>query len=344
VAREEEQVGITRRTTVGLIAVAALVAAALGSQMALAQGDGAGTSDDALLERLDELEVSLPAVVPSDVGIDPEETWGTIDGDFGGAAATIDTLSDDLRSLFRDADDAEGVVAEAVSNVSRGWLDLGEAYDALAEWEANDLAFPLDTQDDQGVATGADEARGDAERGLRHLLAGQERHLAGYVALREEGAAPDAEAQARLDSRAAEAEEFDEQLRPLIHRLLSLSTTMVLMPTDRFETDAPGVEARARSFTVTCIDREAYLEAQQGASPGDLPSAEELAAELGLTQERIDCPELPDGAGDPLAPAEGAADGDADDAADDADTDDAVADADADETPDADDDDAGADE
>lgn len=317
-AREEEQVGITRRTTVGLIAVAALVAAALGSQMALAQGDGSAASDDALLERLDDLEGSLPDVVPTDVGIDPEETWGTIDGDFGGAAATIDTLSEDLQSLFRDADDAEGVVAEAVSNVARGWLDLGEAYDALAEWEANDLAFPLDTQDDEGVATGADEARGDAERGLRHVLAGQERHLAGYVALREEGAAPDAEAQARLDARAAEAEEFDEQLRPLIHRLLSLSTTMVLVPTERFETDAPGVEARARSFTVTCIDREAYLEMQEGASAGDVPSAEEIAEGLGLAQERIDCPELPEGAGgDPLAPT-GAGD-DAGDEADDAD-------------------------
>ena len=318
--------GITRSTTIGLVAVAALVAAALGSQMAFAQGDGnGGTSDDALLERLDDLEISLPAIAPSDVQLDPEETWGTLEGDFGGAAATIDTLDDDLRSLFRDSDDAEGVVAEAVSNVTRGWLDLGEAYDALAEWEANDLAFPLDTEDDEGVATGADEARGDAERGLRHVLAAQERHLAGYVALREEGAAPEADAQARLDSRAAEAEEFDEQIRPLIHELLSLSTTMVLMPAERFETDAPGVEARARSFTITCIDREAYMEMQQGASAGDVPSAEEIAEELGLTQERIDCPDLPEGAGGgPMAPVDGAADDDADEL-------DAVADADEDD-------------
>jgi hypothetical protein len=319
VAFEEEHVGTTRRTTVGVIAAVALLAAALGTQVALAQGDGAGgdASDADLLERLDEVEPTLPGLLPTDVSIEAEEAWGTLDGDFGGAAATIGTVESELRSLFRDADDAEGTVAEAVSNVARGWLDLGEAYDALGEWEANDLAFPLDTEDDEGVATGADEVRGDAERGLRHVLRGHERLLVGYVALREEGAAEDPQAQARLDARAAEAEDFDEELRPLVHRMLSLSTTMVLRPTDRFETDAPGVEARARSFTVTCIDREAYLELQAGADAGDLPSAEELSELTGLDAERIDCPDLPEGAGEsPMAPAESPEPDDADDEAD----------------------------
>ena len=315
--------GTTRRTTVGLIAAVALLAAALGTQVALAQGDAAGgASDGELLERLDEVEPSLPGLQPTDVGIEAEETWGTLDGDFGGAAATIDTVEADLRSLFRDADDAGGTVAEAVSNVARGWLDLAEAYDALGEWEAHDLAFPLETEDDEGVATGADEVRGDAERGLRHVLRGHERLLVGYVALREEGAAEDPQAQARLDARAAEAEDFDEELRPLVHRLLSLSTTMVLLPTDRFETDAPGVEARARSFTVTCIDREAYLELQAAGADGDVPSAEELSELTGLDAERIDCPELPEGAADgALAPAEAPEAEDTDDVEDDEDED-----------------------
>ena len=310
--------GTTRRTTVAVIAAVALLAAALGTQVALAQGDGApGASDADLLERLDEVEPTLPGLLPTDVSIEPDETWGTLDGDFGGAAATIDTVESELRSLFRDADDAEGTVAEAVSNVARGWLDLGEAYDALGEWEAHDLAFPLDTEDDEGVATGADEVRGDAERGLRRVLRGTERLLVGYVALREEGAAEDPQAQARLDARAAEAEDFDGETRPLVHRMLSLSTTMVLLPTDRFETDAPGVEARARSFTVTCIDREAYLELQAAGDDGDVPSAEELSELTGLDAERIDCPELPEGAADgALTPAE------ADDTADDDEDDD----------------------
>lgn len=298
--------GITRRTTVGVIATVALLAAALGAQVALAQGDGAtGASDADLLERLDEIEPTLPGLLPTDVEIAAEETWGTLDGDFGGAAATVETVEADLRSLFRDADDAEGTVAEAVSNVARGWLDLGEAYDALGEWESHDLAFPLDTEDDEGVATGADEVRGVAERGLRHVLRAHQRLLVGYVALREQGAAEDPQAQARLDARAAEAEDFDEALRPLVHRMLSLSTTMVLVPTERFETDAPGVEARARSFTVTCIDREAYLELQAGGDAGDVPSPEELADVVGVGQERIDCPQLPEGVENgPLEPAE----------------------------------------
>ena len=296
--------GTTRRTTTGLVAAVALLAAALGTQVASAQGDDAtGAPDSELLERLDDLEPTLPDALPTDVEIEEDETWGTLDGDFGGAAATIDTVADDLRGLFRDADDAEGTVAEAISNVARGWLDLNEAYDALAEWEAHDLAFPLETEDDQGVATSADEVRGDAERGLRHVLRGQQRLLAGYVALREEGPAEDAAAQARLDGRAAEAEEFDAETRPLVHRLLSLSTTMVLRPADRFETDAPGVESRARSMTITCFDREAYLELQQDANAGDQPSPEELSALVDAGQERIDCPDLPDGAGgDPLQP------------------------------------------
>jgi hypothetical protein len=297
VAREEEHVGTTRRTTVTLVAAGALLAAALGTQVALAQGDQepAGPPDGELLQRLDELEPTLPGLLPEDVGVDAEGSWGTIEGDFGGAATTTDTVTADLESLFHDADDAEGVVADAVSNVARGWLDLGQAYGALAEWESNDLAFPLETRDDDGVATGADEVRGDAERGLRHVLRGHDRLLAGYVALREEGAADDAEAQARLDARAGESEEFDEELRPLVHRLLSLSTTMVIVPADRFETDAPGVEARARTYTVTCVDRELYLEAGEGDDAGDVPSAEDVPDGVGA-DERLDCPDLPEGA------------------------------------------------
>ena len=294
----------SRRLTTGLVALVALLAAALGAQVAVAQGDdgeAAGAGDDALLERLDALEGQLPAdPPPTDVEIDPEETWGTIDGDFGGPRATLSTLVPDLESLFHDADDAEGPVADAVASVARGWLDLHEAYIALAEWEASDLAFPLETTDDDGVATGADDLRGDAERGLRQVLVGQDRLLTGYVALREEGAAPEPQMQARLDGRAADAVSFDEEIRPLIHRLLSLPTTMVIVPTQRFETSAPGVEARARSYTITCIDRQAYAELDPDAGTGEVPAAEETP-ELVDPADRVDCPDLPDGLeGDPF--------------------------------------------
>jgi hypothetical protein len=316
---EEDQVGDSRRVTVGLVTVVALLVAALGAQMALAQGDDGptGTGDEQLIERLDALDGQLPSPPPPvGIEIDPEETWGTIEGDFGGPRATLDTVAAELESLFTDADDGETRVSEAVASAARGWLDLREAYAALAEWEANDLAFPIDATDDDGVPTGADDVRGDAERGLRHVLVAADRHLEGYVTLREEGAAPDPQMQARLDARAADAETFDEEIRPLIHRLLSLPTTMLLVPTQRFETSAPGVEARARSYTITCVDREAYAEASSAAGPGDVPSAEETPELLEPGADRIDCPDLPEGVeGDPLTPAQD--DGDDEDDEDD---------------------------
>jgi hypothetical protein len=318
---EEDQVGKSRRVTVGLVTTVALLAAALGAQMAFAQGDDGttGTGDEQLIERLDALDGQLPSPPPpTGIEIDPEETWGTIEGDFGGPRATLDTVAAELESLFTDADDGDTRVAEAVASAARGWLDLREAYAALAEWEANDLAFPLDATDDDDVATGADEVRGHAERGLRQVLVAADRHLEGYVTLREEGAAPDPQMQARLDARAADAEAFDEEVRPLIHRLLSLPTTMLIVPTQRFETSAPGVEARARSYTITCVDREAYAEASSEVGAGDVPSAQETPDLLEPGDDRLDCPDLPEGIeGDPLAPA----DGDADDEDEDEDAD-----------------------
>jgi hypothetical protein len=285
-----------------LVALAVAMAASLcvGATVAVAQQDDApaATGDGALLERLDALEASLPVdPAPTAVTVVEDETWGTFEGDVAGAAATLDTLEPELLSLYVDADDADGVVADAVADVARGWLDLHQGLEELAVWEAADLAFPIDASDDEDVATDADDLRGRAEAGLRLVLGGRQRHLAGYVALREAGAA-DPEAQSRLDARAADAEAFDQDLRPELHRLLTLRTTQVLVPVDRFETSAPGVNARARSMQVTCVDRQAYLDATTGDTP--VEGAEEVEvtdveAALGLLEAgttRADCPDL----------------------------------------------------
>jgi hypothetical protein len=286
------------RAVAMILALAAVaIAASIGVGAAVAQqqeGDEVAGSDDAsLLERLDALEAQLPATpATTDVELDAETTWGTLEGDAGSVRAVLDTLEPELRRLFVDADDADGPVADAVGTVARGWLDLWQGTGALATWESNDLAFPLDTTDDDEVATGADELRGQAEKGLELVLQGRARHLTGYVALRELGEA-DPAAQARLDSRAAEAETFDAEVRPLVVRLLSQRTTEVLVPTERFTSNAPGVEARARSLQVTCIDREAL--AEQG-----IVLDEETLAELeAATPERSDCPDLPEAADAP---------------------------------------------
>jgi hypothetical protein len=157
----------------------------------------------------------------------------------------------------------------------------------LAEAEVADLAFPLDTFDDDGVATGADELRGQVETGLDLLLLGQARHLAGYGLLRDLGEAP-LPAQLRIDDRARSAEEFDQEIRPLVLTMLSRPTASVLVTADRFETDAPGVRPRANSMTVVCVDRDA-LEELGGVA------TEEALAQLG-DAARVDCDDLP-GAG-----------------------------------------------
>jgi hypothetical protein len=286
-----------------LAATAAAIAAVLcvGATVAVAQQEDAvpqGTGDDALLARLDALEPSLPAdVPPTAVTLDEESTWGTFDGDVTGAAATLTTVEPDLRSLYVDADDADSPVAEAVADVARGWLDLHQGLDELTFWETHDLAFPLDASDDEDVATDADELRGRAEAGLRLVLTAQERHLAGYVSLREAGVA-EPDAQARFDARAADAEAFHVDVRPLVHELLSLRSTAVLVPVDRFETTAPGVDARARTMRVTCIDRQAYLDATtdtplEGAEEVDVTDVEAAMTLFGAEGRSV-CPELGD--------------------------------------------------
>ncbi len=287
---------VAPRRRVLALAVALVAALSIGATVAVAQQDDApapAAGDDALLERLDALEATLPVdPAPTGVTIDDEQTWGTFDGDVTGAAAILATVEPDLLSLYVDADDAAGAVAEAVAEVARGWLDLKQGLDQLAAWEAADLTFPIDASDDDDVATDADELRGRAEAGLRLILGARERHLIGYTGLRAAGAAP-AEAQSRFDSRAAQAETFDQDIRPLVHRLLSLRTTQVLVPVDRFETSAPGVNARARSMTVTCVDRDAYLEAGPDGATATDPSLSDPAVPPTVTAPRADCPDLP---------------------------------------------------
>lgn len=286
---------VTRRRSVGLVVAVSLLAATLGATVATAQQDDAapqGSDDAALLARLDALEPQLPAeLAPTTVVIDPEATWGSFEGDVTGAAATLGTLERDLLALYVDADDAETPVADAVADVSRGWLDLHQAYGQLAVWEAADLEFPVDADDAEGIATDADSLAGRAETGLRIVLDASQRQLSGYVALRELGAAEPA-AQQRLDARAAASEAFDADVRPLIAELLALRSTAILVPVERFETSAPGVEARARTMTVTCIDRQAVLDAKESLEAGETTDVDALVELMDASVVRQDCPAL----------------------------------------------------
>ncbi|HSK24846.1 MAG TPA: hypothetical protein VK906_16800 [Egicoccus sp.] len=239
-----------------------------------------------LLDDLAALESALPeAPPPTGVEIDPTATWGRLEGDAGAARARLDTVEPDLRALFVAADDADGEVADAVALVARGWLDVWSGLAPLSTWETNDLEFPSDTDDVDGVATGGDELRGAAERGLEQVLTGQRRLRDGYGRLRTLGAAAP-EHQVTFDVRAAQADAFDADVRPLVRQLLSQTTPTVLVTTERFGTTAPGAQARARSSTVVCVDRES-LEAL-----GRTPDPQELAALADAARDRVDCPDL----------------------------------------------------
>lgn len=290
-----------RLRSVGLAVAASLLVGTLGVTVAAAQQDAdppSAQDDPGLLARLDALEPQLPEEpAPTAVTLDTDGSWGSFDGDVTGAAASLATLETELVALYVDADDARTDVGDAVADVARGWLDLQRAYDRLAAWEAADLAFPIDARDDEGTATDADELRGTAEAGLRLVLSARQRHLDGYVALRELGQA-EPDAQQRLDLRAAASEDFDRDVRPLVQRLVSLRTTQLLVPVERFASSAPGVEARARSMTVACVDREAYLATTttpaEGADTIDPAESIEALERLGPGVDRQDCPALAD--------------------------------------------------
>lgn len=276
-----------RRASVLAVSVA-LVGTALATTAVVAQQDdaAAGTSPEALIDRLIDLEEELPGLPPEQVLISEDATWAEFLGDFVGAEVAFDTVSDELRALFIDADEADGPVAVAVSDVARAYLLLANAYEQLAIWETADLAFPVGTVDELGVATGADELYGIAEAGFRMVLDAHSRLLAGYAVLRDVEAADDTERQF-FEVQYLEEQAFDSDLRPDIHRALSLETTEQLVPVDAFTTDAPGLEGRARIRRYVCIDTEAYL----AADPGIVEVPEELAAIVDIPVD--DCPALP---------------------------------------------------
>lgn len=278
------------------LAVPAVLAIGLGAQ-AFAQQDEAqeGVSDEELVDRLAEIDQQLPDLPPEDVEIDPEETWADVTGDFTGAQIQLETLLGDIRALFVDADDADGDVADAVSDTARSLLLLHEAYVDLSEWEGHDLSLPLDDSDGDDVATGADELYGVAESGLSLVLQARELSRPAYEVLAGSEAA-DPDEQERFDQRRQAADAFHSEQRPLIRRALSERTTQVLVPVDRFDTADPGDEARARSMTLVCVERDEYDELVGADAPTDAATEgrlDERLAELD-SDPTVDCPDLPE--------------------------------------------------
>ena len=245
-------------------------------------------SAEALVDRLVELESQLPALPPSTITLDPLDTWGSIEGDFLGAFTELDLIEPQARQLFVDADELGGPVGSSVAVVARGYLRLRSAYEDLARYEEYDLARPLATRDGDDVATGADEAQGLVEATIPLIVRARAEATLGYAALRDVEQADDSE-KALFDAAYRDNLRFMEELRPDAYRLISRSTTSVLVAVERFEA---GVgEARAKTVQYLCIPREIY--------PVDAPDPvlvlTAALAEGGELLDNADCPDLATG-------------------------------------------------
>lgn len=280
------------RATLATVAVAsALLVAAAATTTAIAQDGGdAGkaspaTSDEALIERLVTLEEQLPVLPPTSVELDEDTTWGELQGDFFSAATELELISADARQLFADADDADGDAAGAVAAVARSYLELGQGFAFLADYEEFDLERPLGTFDADGVATGADTATGLASTGLSMVETARVRALAGYSVLRDTGGADDA-AKGLFAAAFDDAEQFLDVTRPQIHEMVSLPSVGVLVAVERFQ---PGPDdAHATDAEYVCLDRVDYPETAEDAAEQLLTFLDE-----GLQlSESVDCPDF----------------------------------------------------
>lgn len=286
------------RAMVATVALSGVLAASLAAMAVIPataqdtedEAPTTGTSPEALVDRLVDIERGLPALPPSaaDVVIDPETTFGQLQGDFLGALTELELVRDQARQLFIEADEADGEVADAVALVARGYLRLEEAYVYLSRFDDYDLARPLGATDADGVATGADTAAGLAEPGLALIDLARMDALLGYGTLRDTEAADDAE-KGLFDAAYRDTQQYLTVARPETHTLISASSTAVLLAVDRFENAAPS-EARAKEATYVCVPRELY--------PVDSPDPAVALVGL-LAGEELellptgDCPDLP---------------------------------------------------
>ena len=277
-------------TLTGVLCAALATAAVTSATAQDAEEESAAqaTSDEALVDRLVDIERELPQLPPTAAVVSEDETYGQLEGDFLGALTQLEFLSDEARQLFVAADDADGEVAEAVAVVARSYLRLEEAYGYLSRAEEFDLERSLDSTDDDDVATGADPAAGYVETGLELVDLARIDALAGYGVLRDSAAADDSE-KGLFDGAYVATQQYLTTIRPETHTLVSASSTAVLVAVERFEVDAPDA-ARARAVTYVCVPRSVYPDE----SPTPMAAlAELLAGDVVDLLPTADCPDLP---------------------------------------------------
>lgn len=264
----------TKFRIIGLLAVAALVAA-LGSAIA-AEGDGDGDdvavtgNDQVLVDGLLALQDDLPPLVPTEAQLAANQLDPVLLGSFTSARSTLDRLEDDIRQLFIDGDAATTAVGDAVAGVARGLLIERQAYIVLEQSDGSTNPRPLDSsnaRDEDGIAIDADGLLGLESVGIELLIQARDLQRAGYEVLVELEAAD-----AAFADRLAELRDYEDEVAVTLRIAASMSTDELLVPVDRY--DAPVGVARAVSVTYACVDREAYM------ALADLPEPERIAASI----------------------------------------------------------------
>lgn len=277
----------TSRLGLAGIVVALAVAGSGTTALVMAAQDG---GPGGAIDRLIALEQKLPPWPPDAVLVDDATTWGEFTGDFVGAKVQFDAIEEEARDLFVSADKLKDADGQAVAEVARAILVLQEAYTHLANAESKDLIFPLDTFDDFDTSTGADPSVGWYEAGFELYYDAIERAKPAYELLAVASAA-DATEQAYFNGRYETMVAAEVELIPNLRLAMSDPSTQVQFTLDRFESTAPGQNARARSMRITCLDREAYeLAVAAGADPALLDA---LLAESDVIT--VDCPEADNG-------------------------------------------------
>jgi len=223
-----------------------------------------------LVGRLVAVEAAL-ADVPflPEVTIDPNQTWGELDGDFVGWSVILEENSTELRDLHVAAEEGDGPIADAVAAVAHSFRGMTHAYRHLSTYATHDLDRPVGSRDGDDVASGADEARGPAELGLRMLLDTLAPFEGGYEVL---AASSDVTAEQRELFNARLVQVVEDQIidELQVRALLSLSPDWVLVAISRFEPRFTG-EAAARVMQVICVDRAAERAARVSVEPVVLP-------------------------------------------------------------------------
>lgn len=292
-----------RLTSSRILATAAAVALTVGIGSAIAaEGEPdaveaadelvVGAADEELVERLLVIEADLPAPLPSSAELAADGVDALLTGSFTSARSTFDSMEDQLRDLFVDADDATTEIGEAVASVAHGLLLERQGLLVLEETDQSDETRPLDVsdaRDDDGNAIDADGYHGRQTTALRILLESRELQRAGYAVLRELPKGVDENGV--LAARWVQLVDYRDGTEVQLRQVAATESEQLLVEVARY--DAPLGVAQSLGVAYVCVDRVAYE------LLAEAPESERIAASITLPDE--DCSETARLAGLPLS-------------------------------------------